>query len=115
MKQQGEATRMSAWQAYKVMLLGLAVPTAAVIVEIGHGLFDSNGPVSATEETTTFTSVRLDPPPVVVLPAATPSPAPVAERPAVDEPSATANAPNDRGSQEADGVETAPPDADDSH
>jgi hypothetical protein len=129
---------MSAWQAYKVMLLGLAVPTAAVVVEIGHALLATRQVDGATEETT-VTSVVLpsstttaDPvrfsltsdapkawqsptslPTVIAPPAATPSPLP--PEPAVDDPtSRAANAPNDRPQEQAQRVEAAPADGGDS-
>src|SRR5258706_13311004 len=61
-------TAMSAWQGYKVMLLGLAGPAAAVIVEIGHSGSTQLPPV--TEQPTT-----LQPPATTPLAIIPPAPA----------------------------------------
>jgi hypothetical protein len=128
---------MSAWQAYKVMLLGLAVPTAAVIVELGSALVAPKQFVAGSEQATYASGVVASsttadrarfsfaseppstgqppanvPPQIMPLPA-TLSPLPAAPKPPADEPAApaaTANAPNDGVPQEAPAVETIPAD-----
>jgi hypothetical protein len=131
---------MSAWQAYKVMLLGLAVPMAAVVVEVTHALFAPKQSVGATEEATLVSVVvpsstttadpnrfsltreaakTWQPPanaePELAVPTATPSALP--PHPPLDDPGArgvTANAPNDRVQEEAQRVEATPADGGDS-
>jgi hypothetical protein len=131
---------MSARQAYKVMLLGLAVPIAAVIVEVGHALVAPTQPLTASEQTTLASRPPQSPPtadlarfslasepastwqpppnvPPVIVPPAAPPLQVATRQPVADEPTATAataNSTNDSVSPEAQGVESAPADAGDS-
>jgi hypothetical protein len=107
---------MSAWQGYKVVLLGLAVPVAAVIVEIGQSGSTQLPPV--TEQPTTLQPPATKPPttapPATIIPpvpAATDVPAPL---PTQDEPVAHAIVPNtvgDPSASEGPDPENTPSDA----
>jgi len=81
---------MSAWQGYKVVLLGLAVPVVAVIVEIGYSGSTQLPP--GTEDPPTLQPPATKPPttapPAAIIlpaPAATdvPAPLPTKEEPVV--------------------------------